>query len=156
MSLHMLPLPPSLLQSLFCRSAASTPGPSSSFSTRSSRRRCMQALQVMNANAANDRRAYASRRRLYASSLPLPLNAVPSTSRSASTSTSGNGLQDPPALSTPHDPNQPRLRSSHELYQISSKKRRLVLFNDKTAKKLVDAMHLEKRKDLVVLDLYAG
>lgn len=173
MSLHMLPPLPSslllLLKSPFCRTATS------SVSTRcSSRRRCtaQAALHLERRVHANydggggrTRLAYASSSSSSSSSpssSSLPSwNAVPSTSRSISTSLpSRKSTEDPTSpnsLTTPaQDPNEPRLRAHHELYQISSKKRRLVLYNDKTAKKLVDAMDLGKKKDLVVLDLYAG
>lgn len=60
-------------------------------------------------------------------------------------------------LTTPEDTTSKlRLRANHELYPISSKRKRVVLFNEETAIKLVNAMHLEKSKNLVVFDLYTG
>lgn len=146
MSRHMLPLP---WPSLFCRHVLASFPPSA----RKSRQRCIQALQTGEIASvhANQHHQHTSRRRFHAS------RSKAAVSPSASTSEAMIKPDQPAASSSiTHDPNKPRLRSSHELYAISSKVKRLVLFNDETARKLVDAMHLDKKKNLVVLDLYAG
>jgi hypothetical protein len=85
-------------------------------------------------------------------SSPQPQSVV---GRSAFTSNASSSKEDS-EVTTPENLSKPRLRANHELYAISSKKKRVVLFNEETASKLVNAMHLEKQKNLVVLDLYAG
>ncbi|KAK9898711.1 S-adenosyl-L-methionine-dependent methyltransferase [Cystobasidium minutum MCA 4210] len=154
--------------------AAVMAGASSSSSSSSSAaasakncRRCIQAMQL-SSNFRSSSTGISRRRYASSSTSSSSSSSSSSPSTSTATSTTSSKFQEPPAASAsatstdsvfqPSTPEikGPRLRHRHELYSVSSSVKRVYLYNEATAKKLVDKMDLGKTPDLVVVDLYAG